>query len=59
MQVHKRYLDQMVQREGLPLHDNHADFDAEETACPACMTPFRTAGTTRCPECGLNLSNLG
>ena len=30
------------------------DFDAEETTCPACMTTFKTTGTTRCPECGLN-----
>ena len=54
MQVHQRHLNQMVKREGLPLRDDHADFDAEETACPACLTPFKTAGTTRCPECGLN-----
>ena len=54
MKVHQNYLDHMVKREGLPLQDNQADFDAEETACPACLTPFRTAGVTRCPECGWN-----
>ena len=55
MKVHQRHLDRMVKREGLPLLDAQADFDAEETTCPACMTPFKTAGVTRCPECGLNL----
>ncbi|MCR9243771.1 MAG: hypothetical protein NXI31_01980 [bacterium] len=54
MQVHERYLTRMVRREGLPVHDRQADFDAEETTCPACMTTFQTAGTSRCPECGLN-----
>ena len=54
MAVHQRYLDAMVEREGLPLTDQMADLDAEETACPACLTKFKTAGTTRCPECGLN-----
>lgn len=44
----------MVEREGLPLQDHTADLDAEETACPACQATFRTAGVTRCPECGLN-----
>jgi hypothetical protein len=44
----------MVEREGLPLQDHTADLDAEETSCPACLTTFRTAGVTRCPECGLN-----
>jgi hypothetical protein len=52
--VHQRHLDRMVEREGLPLSDHAADFDAEETDCPACMTRFKTAGATRCPECGLN-----
>lgn len=54
MQIHQSYLNRMVEREGLPLQDNQADFDAEETSCPACMTPFKTAGVTRCPECGIN-----
>lgn len=54
MAVHKRHLENMVRKEGLPVRDSHADFDAEETACPACMTPFKTAGATRCPACGLN-----
>ena len=51
--IHQRYLDRMVEREGLPLRRDAADFDAEETTCPACMTPFKTAGVDRCPECGL------
>jgi predicted amidophosphoribosyltransferase len=54
MAVHQQHLDRMVRKEGLPLCDREADFDAEETACPACQTPFKTAGATRCPECGLN-----
>ena len=54
MAIHQQHLNRMVRKEGLPLRDDHADFDAEETACPACQTPFKTAGTTRCPECGLN-----
>ena len=54
MATHQRHLDRMVEREGLPLLDRAADLDAEETACPACGTPFRTAGVSRCPDCGLN-----
>jgi len=53
--THQGHLDRMVQREGLPLQDQVADLDAEETACPACLTTFRTAGVTHCPECGLKL----
>lgn len=30
-----------------------ADFDAEETACPACGAVFATAGADRCPDCGI------
>ncbi|MGE3171005.1 MAG: zinc ribbon domain-containing protein [Planctomycetota bacterium] len=30
-----------------------ADFDADETECPACGTRFPTAGAERCPDCGL------
>lgn len=30
-----------------------ADFDAEETACPACGATFATAGASSCPDCGL------
>ena len=30
------------------------DLDADEATCPACMTPFPTSDTSRCPECGLN-----
>ena len=56
MAVHKDHLDRMVEREGLPLRDTVADLDAEETECPACLTKFKTAGTTRCPECGLNFA---
>lgn len=52
--IHQRYLDRMVEREGLPLRRDHADLDAEETTCPACLTPFKPNGRTRCPECGLN-----
>lgn len=57
VEVHQRALDRMVLREGLPLQDHAADLDAEETACPACQTVFRTAGVTRCPECGLNFGD--
>jgi uncharacterized paraquat-inducible protein A len=52
--THQQHLDRMVEREGLPLQDHTADLDAEETSCPACLTTFRTAGVSRCPECGLN-----
>jgi hypothetical protein len=53
---HQRHLDHMVEREGLPLRDSMADLDAEEAECPACMTKFKTAGVTRCPDCGLNFA---
>jgi hypothetical protein len=52
--VHHAHLDGMVAREGLPVRDVVCDLDAEQTQCPACLTTFKTAGTTRCPECGLN-----
>ncbi len=52
--VHKRHLERMVIREGLPVRDVVTNFDAEETQCPACLTTFRTAGTTKCPDCGLH-----
>lgn len=52
--LHKEHLERMVAREGLPVRDVVSDFDAEETQCPACMTTFKTAGTTKCPECGLH-----
>jgi rRNA maturation endonuclease Nob1 len=52
--THQRHLDEMVTREGLPLRDEVIDFDAEETQCTACLTKFKTAGVTRCPDCGLN-----
>lgn len=55
--LHQRHLDLMVRREGLPLVDAGVDFDAEDSACPACGTAFKTAGTTRCPDCGLNFGS--
>lgn len=54
MQLYRSHLDRMLAREGLPVRDVVCDFDADETQCPACLTTFRTAGTSRCPECGLN-----
>jgi predicted amidophosphoribosyltransferase len=33
--------------------DTVVDFDADETTCPACQTPFRPPAA-RCPECGLH-----
>lgn len=54
--AHEQHLDRMLAREGLPQQNHAADLDAEETACPACQTVFRTAGVTRCPECGLNFA---
>jgi hypothetical protein len=54
MAEHEKHLHRMVEREGLPLRDDHADLDADETTCPACLTPFKTKNVTRCPECGLN-----
>ena len=54
VELHRAHLEQMVAREGLPVHDVVSDFDAEETQCPACLTKFKTAGVTRCPDCGLN-----
>jgi hypothetical protein len=56
MAEHQRHLDHMVEREGLPLRDTMADLDAEVAECPACMTKFKTAGVTRCPDCGLNFA---
>ena len=53
-EVYQGHLDRMVRREGLSTSDAVADLDAEETSCPACLTKFKTTGTTRCPECGLN-----
>lgn len=54
MLVFKNHNDRMLAREGLPVRDVVCDFDADETECPACLTKFRTAGVSRCPECGLN-----
>lgn len=53
LELHRRHLEDMVLRQGLPVRDVVTDFDAEETQCPACLTTFRTAGTARCPDCGL------
>lgn len=53
MAAHQKHLERMVEREGLPVRDIVADFNAEETQCPACLATWKTAGTTRCPECGL------
>jgi tRNA(Ile2) C34 agmatinyltransferase TiaS len=46
-------MEAMVRREGLRVHDDVADFDADETSCPACGHRFKTAGATRCPDCGI------
>lgn len=54
MAAYEAHLKREVARSGLPVHDHVADFDADETQCPACQTPFKTKGATRCPECGLN-----
>jgi hypothetical protein len=52
-QVYEEHLDAMVDNTGLTRNKAVADFDAEETTCPACMTPFKTANADRCPDCGL------
>lgn len=54
MDLHRAHLEQMVRKEGLPVRDVVADFEAEETQCPACLTKFKTAGVDRCPDCGLH-----
>jgi hypothetical protein len=54
MALHRAHLERMVRKEGLPVRDVVADFDAEEAQCPACLTKFKTAGVSRCPDCGLN-----
>lgn len=53
MTLHRRHLEDMTRRQGLPVRDAVVDLDAEETQCPACLTTFRTAGVDRCPDCGL------
>jgi hypothetical protein len=30
-----------------------ADFDAEQTTCPACEATFNPKGVTECPDCGI------
>lgn len=52
--LHQAHLERLVRQQGLPVRNVVADFDAEETQCPACMTKFKTAGVSRCPDCGLN-----
>ncbi len=54
MALHHAHLEAMVKKQGLPVRNVVADLDAEETQCPACLTKFKTAGVTRCPDCGLN-----
>jgi hypothetical protein len=54
VELHRAHLEHMVAREGLPVRDVVSDFDAEETQCPACMTTFKTAGASKCPDCGLH-----
>ena len=54
LDVHRRHQERMVEREGLPVRDIVTDLDAEETQCPACLTKFKTAGVTKCPDCGLH-----
>lgn len=54
MALHHAHQEQMVRRQGLPVRNVTADLDAEETQCPACLTKFKTAGVSRCPDCGLN-----
>ena len=55
MELHRAHLEHMVRKQGLPVRDVVCDLDAEETQCPACLTTFKTAGVTRCPDCGLAL----
>ena len=53
-EIYEQYLDRMVGDEtALARSRSVADFDAEETDCPACGTRFKTAGTTECPDCGI------
>lgn len=53
-QAYDAYLDKMVGDEKALQHSRAvADFDAEKTTCPACMSEFATAGVEYCPECGL------
>lgn len=54
LQIQHDYEERMIAREGLPVRDAVADFDAEEAECPACLTKFKTAGATKCPDCGLH-----
>lgn len=56
VEAHRRHLERMVEREGLPVRDVVIDLDAEETQCPACLTRFQAAGRNRCPDCGLKFA---
>lgn len=54
MDLHQAHLEAMVRKQGLPVRNVVTDFDAEETQCPACLTTFKTAGVSKCPDCGLH-----
>jgi hypothetical protein len=56
MDLHRKHLEAMVRRQGLPVRDIAVDLDAEETQCPACLTKFKTAGRQTCPDCGLRFA---
>jgi rRNA maturation endonuclease Nob1 len=56
MNLHRRRLEELTRRQGLPVRDMVVDLDAETTQCPACLTTFRPEGVDRCPDCGLRLS---
>ena len=53
-ELYEAHLDKMVGDDQALQHTRIvADFDAETTTCPACLTEFKTAGVQYCPECGL------
>ena len=51
--VLQKHWDQDLEESARKHANTVADFDADETTCPACQTVFKT-DETRCPECGLN-----
>ena len=51
--IYEEHCDRMVEQEGLRTSSEAADFDADETNCPACGAQFATQGAERCPDCGL------
>lgn len=55
MSIHRRHLEEMTRRQGLPVRDVVVDLDAATTQCPACLTTFCPTGVERCPDCGLRL----